>query len=145
MKKDVLISISGIHYGLTEEIENEDPIEIITPATYYLRNGKHYIVYDEMVEGMTGVIKNTVKITGDSKFEMIKSGLTSSRMVFEKGKMNMTNYQTPYGEMLVGILTRDMKVAVEEEHIGVNIFYALDVNGEPLSDCRIQVNVRSLK
>lgn len=145
MKKDVLISISGIHYGLVDDNENEDPIEIITPATYYLRNGKHYIVYDEMVEGMKGVIKNTVKITGDSMFEMIKSGLMTSRMVFEKGKMNMTNYQTPYGEMLVGIMTRDMNVTVEEDKIEVGIFYALDVNGEPLSDCRIHVNVRGIK
>ena len=53
MTKDVLLSISGLHYdvaGVTEEDENE-PIEVITPAAYYFKNGKHYVIYDEVVEG----------------------------------------------------------------------------------------------
>lgn len=74
------------------------------PATYYLKNGKHYVIYDEIVEGMPGSIRNTVKITGDSMFEVTKNGRSGSRMVFEKDKMNMTNYQTPYGEVLVGTI-----------------------------------------
>ena len=144
MKKEVLISISGLHYGVGAEADNEDTIEVITPASYYLRNGKHYVVYDEVVEGMRGTIKNTVKLTGDTKFEMIKSGLTNSRMVFEKDKMYVTNYQTPFGEMLVGIRTKDIKVNLEEDKIGVNIAYALDINGEPLSDCKIAVDIHSV-
>ena len=54
MTKEVLLTISGLHYettGLVDEDENEnEPIEVITPATYYLKNGKHYVVYDEVVE-----------------------------------------------------------------------------------------------
>ena len=102
MKKDVLISITGLHYGdWNADGEEAEPIEVITPATYYLKNGKHYVIYDEVAEGMPGSVRNTVKITGDSMFEVTKSGRGGSRMVFEKDKMNMTNYQTPYGEVLV--------------------------------------------
>lgn len=144
MKKDVLISISGIHNGVYDDETENEPVEIITPASYYLKNGKHYIIYDEVVEGVPGTVKNTVKITGDTLFEISKSGLASTRMVFEKDKINMTNYQTPFGEMLVGIHTRDMQVDVQEDCIDVNISYALDVNSEPLSDCQIKVNVRSV-
>lgn len=144
MKKDVLISISGLHYGAYDDENESEPIEIITPASYYLKNGKHYIIYDEVVEGIPGTVKNTVKITGDTLFEISKSGLASTRMVFEKDKINMTNYQTPFGEMLVGIHTKEMKVDVQEDHINVDISYALDVNNEPLSDCQIKVNVRSV-
>lgn len=145
MKKDVLISISGVHTGIYDDEAGSEPVEIITPASYYLKNGKHYIIYDEVVEGVPGTVKNTVKITGDTLFEISKSGLASTRMVFEKDKINMTNYQTPFGEMLVGIHTRDMTVDVQEDHIDVNISYALDVNNEPLSDCQIKVNVRSVR
>ena len=141
MTKDVLISISGLHYDETEE---EQQVEVITPASYYLKNGKHYVIYDELLEGVPGTIKNTVKITGDTKFEIWKSGLADAHMVFEKGRINMTSYATPFGDMLVGIHTKDMRVKVEEELIHIEINYALDVNNEPLSDCEITVNIKGV-
>ena len=85
MTKDVLVSISGMHMGILADQEDEDEeIEVVTPASYYCRNGKHYIIYDEVVEGMTGTIKNKIKITGDSVVEIMKSGLSNTHMVFEK-------------------------------------------------------------
>ena len=96
MTKDVLLSISGLHYdvaGVTEEDENE-PIEVITPAAYYFKNGKHYVIYDEVVEGMPGTIKNKIRIAEDGKLEIMKSGLANTHMIFEKGKINMTEYET---------------------------------------------------
>jgi len=123
--------------------EENEPIEVITPATYYLKNGKHYVLYDEVVEGMLGSIKNTIKITGDSKLEMKKSGIASTNMVFEKEKMNVTQYDTPYGEMMVGVYTKDMKVDVTEQNIDVSIAYALDVNSEKVADCEIVMNIKA--
>ena len=40
MTKEVLLSISGLHYDVpTESAEEEnEPIEVITPATYYYKN-----------------------------------------------------------------------------------------------------------
>lgn len=60
MTKDVLVSISGMHeeiVAVTPEVEEDEneAIEVVTPATYYLKNGKHYIVYEEVVEGTSGV------------------------------------------------------------------------------------------
>ena len=144
MTKDVLISISGLHYDALDGEGEGQPVEVITPAAYYLKNGKHYVVYDEMVEGMPGTIRNTIKITGDYMFEIRKSGIADTHMVFEKDRINMTNYATPYGDMMVGIHTKDIKVNVEEENIDVSISYALDVNNEPLSDCEIKVNIRGM-
>lgn len=144
MKKEVLISIAGLHYGLPGNEGEDDPIEIITPASYYQKNGKHYIIYDEVVEGAFETVKNTIKITGDNLFEISKSGAASTRMVFEKDKINMTSYQTPFGDLLVGIHTKDMQMDIREDEIDVNIFYALDINNEPLSDCQIKVNVRGV-
>lgn len=145
MTKEVLLTISGLHLDAfsTETDEENVPIEVITPATYYLKNGKHYILYDEMVEGFIGSIKNTIKITGDSKLEMKKSGITNSNMVFEKEKINVTQYDTPYGEMMLGVYTKDMKVNIEEDNIDVSIAYALDVNSEKVADCDIIINIKS--
>lgn len=144
MTKNVLVSIAGMHYGVDDESGETEPLEVITPATYYFKNNKHYILYDEVVEGMIGTTKNTIKIAGDNFFEMSKSGLTNSRMTFEKDRIYMTNYQTPFGEMVVGVHTKAMSVDVQEDDINVKILYSLDVDNEPLSDCEIKVNIHSL-
>ena len=111
MTKDVLLSISGLHQDVTgieaqgDEPGNE-PIEVIAPANYYEKNGKHYVIYDELVEGIPGTIKNKVRIMDDRKVEIIKSGITNTHMVFEKDKINMTQYETPYGDDDRGLYKR---------------------------------------
>ena len=148
MTKDVLVSISGKHIDIMNEPlegreSGDDAIEVVTPANYYCRNGKHYIIYDEVLEGMAGTIKNKIKITGEDSVEIMKSGLSSSHMIFEKNKKNLTYYRTPYGQMLVGINTRNMEISVEDDNIDVLVDYELDVNHEPLADCKIKMNIMS--
>ncbi len=151
MTKDVLVSISGHHIDIMaepdEKIEalesGEDAIEVVTPASYYCRGGKHYILYDEVLEGMAGTIKNRIKITGTDSVEIVKSGLSSSHMIFEKNRKNLTYYRTPYGQMLVGVNTRNMEVSVEDDRINVQVDYELDVNHEPLADCKIKLDIVS--
>ena len=148
MTKEVLVSISGKHIdimnGMAQEYAGEDDgIEVVTPASYYLRNGKHYIIYDEVVEGMAGAIRNKIKITGTDVVEIRRSGLSSSHMVFEKNKKNLTYYRTPFGQMLVGVNTRNMEINVGENKINVLVDYELDVNHEPMADCKIKMNIMS--
>lgn len=143
MTKEVLLTISGLHYdSLPDEDENE-PIEVITPATYYLKNGKHYVIYDEMVEGMPGTIQNKIRIAGNNLLEIKKSGLANTKMVFEKDKINMTQYETPYGELMVGIFTKNMLIDVTERNIDVRVNYELDINSEKVADCDIKMNIRA--
>ena len=145
MTKDVLLKISGLHYETAEaagDDENE-PIEVITPASYYYKNNKHYVIYDEVVEGMAGTIRNKVRIA-DDKLEIMKSGLSNTHMVFERDKMNITQYETPYGDLLVGTHTKDMQVDVTDEKIDVHVNYALDVNSETIADCNIVMNIKAL-
>ncbi|MCI6463941.1 MAG: DUF1934 domain-containing protein [Faecalicatena sp.] len=145
MTKDVLVSISGMHMdvvsGMTD-VDNE-PIEVVTPASYYCKNGKHYVIYDEVVEGMAGTIKNKIKITGTDSVEIMKTGISNAHMVFEKNKKNLTYYQTPYGQMLVGVNTRNMEINVTDDNIGVSVDYELDINHEPLADCKIKMEIYS--
>ena len=146
MTKDVLVSISGKHIGILDEPSGEyetgdDVIEVVTPASYYCRNGKHYILYDEVLEGMAGTIRNKIKITGTDVVEIMKSGVSNSHMIFEKNKKNLTYYRTPYGQMLVGVNTKNMEISVEDDSIGVQVDYELDVNHEPMADCKIRMSI----
>lgn len=149
MTKDVLVSISGLHNSVYDDndvdlAESEEPIEIITPATYYYKNGKHYVIFEEMAEGFPEGIRNKIRITENEKLEIMKSGITNTSLIFEKDRINMTPYKTPYGEMLVGTHTYRMDTQVQEEEIQVQAEYALDINGEKSADCQIQIKIKAI-
>ena len=143
MTKDVLLKISGLHYAMMEDTEESEPIEVITPASYYLKNGKHYVIYEEVVEGFPGTIKNKIRMTGDRVLEIMKSGIADAHMVFEKGKIHAFPYETPYGELSMGIFTRDIIFTEEENLMTIAVNYELDINGEKASDCDIHIEIKA--
>jgi len=136
MKKDVLVQVSGFQ-AMEEESE---PIVLIAPGTYYLKNGKHYFLYEEIDEDGE-ISKNTIKVTQDM-VDLIRKGATSSHMVFEKGKENLTYYDTPFGSMLMGITTSAIRFReVSGTHMELEIDYALSMNERHMSDCNIKIDV----
>lgn len=144
MTKDVLISIKGMHTDAMEQGDFEDePIEVITPASYFNKNGKHYVIYDEVAEGIPGVTKNKVKIIGNDTLEIRKNGISNTHMIFENGKKHLTYYETPFGRLLMGIHTTDFEMKESEDEIELRIAYELDVDGQPAAKCRIEMSVKS--
>ena len=147
MTKDVLVSITGIQTEIVPEKNRKpmttEPMETITPALYYKKNNKHYIIYDEPVEGTKEVIKNKIKITDNKVIEIMKSGVSNSHMTFEKNKKNRSVYQTPYGEMVLDVDTEEMEIIEGENRMLITLGYQLDVNDEPLAKCHITMNITS--
>ena len=144
MTKDVLLTISGLQSDeFSGREDDNEPLEVITPAAYYLKNNKHYIIYEEVVEGMPGSIKNKIRISGEDQLEILKSGLSGTHMVFEKDKIHMTPYETPYGELLLGIYTKDLKVEESDDRINIRINYELDINGDKVADSEIKMCVKA--
>lgn len=139
MKKDVLITISGIHSDKSRE---SDKIELVTSGSYYKKNNKHYLLYDEIFEGQDEVTRNIARFDSD-EFHISKSGFTNVDMSFEQNKRNMTNYITPYGSMLVGVDASRVDVVENDESIQVDIAYSLDVNYEHLADCTLHMDIQS--
>lgn len=139
MTKDVILTISGLQFAREMEAA---PIEMVTAGNYYKKNGKHYIVYDEVMEGFEGTTKNIIKLTEDY-LDITKRGIANVHMVFEKNKKNMTYYQTPYGNIFIGIDADKVEVEETEDNINVDVTYALEANYEHLADCKIQMNIKS--
>lgn len=139
MTKEVLVKISGLQFA--GEMENE-PAEVITTGDYYKRNGKHYILYDEIMEGFPEPTKNIIKLDEDM-LDITKKGTTNVHMMFEKNRKNVTYYYTPYGSLLIGIDAKKVEVQEGEHNIDVKVDYALEVNYEHLADCSITMNITS--
>ena len=143
MTKDVLITIAGMHTDAIEKGDLTDgPIDVVTPASYFCKNGKHYILYDEVAEGIPGVTKNKIKISDKNMIEIMKNGITNTHMIFEQGKKHLTGYKTPFGQLMMGIHTKHMEVVEEEERIFVNIHYNLEVNEEAIAECEIEITIQ---
>ena len=142
MTKDILVKISGMQFTADNEDPNEpEPVEIIAPGEYYFKNGKHYIIYDEFMEGFDSVTKNVLKLKNDS-LEITKRGSSNVHMIFEKDKKNLTCYTTPFGNLMMGIDARRILIEESEEEIYAQVEYVLDINYEHLADCTIQLRVQ---
>lgn len=139
MTKDVLVKISGLQFS---DDQGNEPVEIITTGNYYKKNGKHYILYDEVQEGFDGVTKSIIKVNDDF-LDVTKKGVTNVHMMFEKNKKNMSYYNTPFGNLLVGINATDVKVNETEDNIDIKVDYKLEVNYEHLAECSISMNIMS--
>lgn len=139
MTKEVLISISGLQFDLN----SEEPVEVISVGEYYERNGKHYVVYEELQmddPASQEVTKNTIKIS-ENQVDIKKKGISNVHMIFELNKKNITYYNTPYGDLLIGLYTTALKQSKSEEEIVIGLEYALDINSNHISDCSISIRI----
>ena len=140
MTKDVLIHLHSCQHGKNETDEEE--IETVAEGTYYEKSGRHFLIYDEMMEGLDKPVKNKVKFGGHF-MELTKSGPINVRMVFEEDKKNLTNYIIPYGSIVLGIDTKKIHISQESDRIVVDVEYVLDMNYEYYADCKIIIDIRS--
>lgn len=139
MTKEVIITICGLQNG--PETDGE-PIELIVPGEYFYRNNKHYILYDEVMEGESQVTKNRIKIS-NGQMELNKSGVVNVNMVFEENVKNITQYYTPYGALSMGIDGKKVEIQESEHEIDVKAEYGMEMNGEFVADCNISINIKS--
>ena len=137
MTKEVLVTISGLQYELNES----EALEVITPGEYYCKNGKHYVLYEEVLEADQAFTKNTLKIS-EKQIDLIRKGPVNVHMVFEENNCNMTYYNTPYGDLIIGVNTHKITTTEEEELITVEIQYGLEVNNSHVSDCTIKIMIK---
>lgn len=140
MTKEVLLTLQGLQFDQREE--DSDKIEMVTVGDYYKKNDRHYVIYEEVTEGFEQSTKNRLKFS-DHMVELTRNGLVNVHMVFQENKKNMSNYNTPFGQILVGIDTKRINIDEKEDNIVVDVDYALDINYEFLSDCHIKIDIRS--
>lgn len=139
MNKDVLLSIRGLQFDGDPDC---DKIETVTPAEYYKKNDGHYIIYNEVTEGFDENTKSIIHIK-DHELNIMKRGVINVQMLFAENKKNMTNYQTPFGNVMIGIATDKVDLSETEDHMKVHVEYALELNHEHYADCKLDMNIRS--
>jgi len=140
MTKEVVLTTRGMQFAMNEQTGEGENIEIVTSALYYDKGDYSYLVYEEILEGVDEPVSNLVKFNSDC-IEVTKKGLINVHMIFETGKQNMTNYHTPFGDLMIGINTHKVQVTKSEDQIHLEASYGMDINYEFLSDCQISMDI----
>ena len=77
--------------------------------------------------------------------EIIKQGQNNAQMVFEENIKTTNNYETPYGELIVGIDTTLIEVKETEEEITILLGYGMDMNYNHVADCKVDIKITAKK
>lgn len=141
MTKDVLLSIRGLY---TEDNEDEDAIETLAPAEFFVKEGVYYIFFEEIIDDTTGLTRSRIKYS-DKCFELTRKGELSVHLLFEEGKKTLNTYQMPYGTLVVGLNTKLIEKSETDDEIKIHIDYAMEINYQKVSDNTIEVVIKSVK
>ncbi len=138
MTKDVLVSVRGTHIM----DRDADQLQVLTTGSYYLKNGKHYIIYDEIIDSEEEAIHNTIRV-GEGIVDMIKGGNTRAHMIFKENYSDESIYETVFGQIEMCVKTDKIKINEEPDHMNVLIDYTLLFNHEVSSHSHIEIDVKS--
>lgn len=141
MTKEVLLAITGMQFDMSEEESN---IQTITAAEYYNKNNSRYVIYEEADEESGQKTRGRIKFREDL-LEVDKSGYVNVHMLFEENKKSLTNYATPFGNILIGIDTKKITLTESDNKIQIDVDYALEANYEFLADCKINIEITERK
>ena len=139
MNREVELVLSGLHDA--EGASDKDAVETAQTAQYFKRHDSHYLLYEEDIEGFDGTCKSRIKFR-DNLLELTRQGAVEMHMIFEENKRHMIPYNTPYGQLMLGIETGRVLVEEQEDQIHVTVEYTLDHEGEPLSESCLKIHIR---
>lgn len=127
---------------LSEPVDGseKDRFELETLGSFYEKNGKFYIIYEETE--LTGFkdTTTTVKISKDAVLLTRKGGV-DTRMEFELNKKRLCNYNTPYGAIPVATELSELSSSLSDKGGAVKIKYSLDFNNEKFAVNTLDITV----
>lgn len=138
MMKDVIINIKG-RQGLGDEL---DTIELTTDGRFGEKNGSYYVTYDE--SAMLGLenVKTALYIKPGNSVILQRSGDVESRLVVEEGKRSTCYYNTPQGELLIGIFGESVKTELNSGGGKIHMKYTIDSNLNLISRNTVDISVK---
>ncbi len=136
MNKDVMVTVSGFQIN---EFDENDNVELMTNGKYSKKKDRGYLRYEE-VSVDTGVTK-TVMIFDEHSLEVTRRGGVQLHMTFLEGQKTMTSYNTPFGNLLVGVDTDRYIYKEDENSIDIKVKYALEINHEFIADCELTTKI----
>ena len=136
--KDVLITIKSIQSNDDDKSE----IEVITQGVYQKTKEGFIITYDESDESGFDGASTTITTKHENEVSVQRTGSASSNLVIEKGKKHHCHYQTPFGDLMVGITTKKIKSSLADKGGDLYLNYVVDINSSYVAEHELMVNIK---
>lgn len=140
MEKNVIISIKGTQsYEETED----DMIELVTQGQLLDcgDDGLTLTYQESELTGMQGTL-TTFQVEKTGRITLLRMGEVNSQMVFEEGRRHLSLYQTPFGNMSVGILANKVKNTLNMAGGDLEIDYAIEIDHALAGQNLFRIHVR---
>ena len=138
MEDNYLITVLG-----TQTIDGEsDTIEVITTGDFRREDGRVTVAYPEYSEEDPNRHTDTT-VTFDGTVLIIeRRGEMSSRLMLEKGRRHRCLYDTPMGQMLIGIFTDSITADLDGTGGVIRASYQLDFNNSAVSYNEFKITIK---
>ena len=142
MQENYLISIKG-----SQNVDGETgEVELTTLGSYMKRGGSRYIVYKEYASDSVPAPRTSIlKIDGNSRLTLLRKGGDNTRLILESGKRHLCQYDTGYGNLMIGIFTNRFDAELGDAGGSLNVSYTLDINSALSSTNELSITVKEAK
>lgn len=140
-KKDYVITIKGMQTYDSDD-DNID-IEMMAEGDFTFEDGKYFIDYDETeATGMEGT-STTIETDGDY-VALTRTGAVDTTLLFIKDRLTTSYYETPYGTMMMGITTEDVKTNLDSDGGKISVKYSISMNNLFSGTNTFEIQVRKI-
>lgn len=142
MRENYLISIKG-----RQKVDGEvGEVELTTLGSYVKRGASRYIVYKEYTSDDNSSSRTSIlKIDGSSRLTLMRKGGDNTRLILENGKRHLCQYDTGYGNMMIGIFTSRLDSELGDAGGSLQVSYTLDINSNLSSLNELSITVKEAK
>lgn len=139
MNKKVLISVKTVQY-----IDGQpESVELITQGEYHQEGNEYFAEYEESeISGMEGT-KTIMKINEDT-LRILRSGTTTSDLMFKKGTDHVSLYNTPFGTLEVLIKPRKVDIDMDENGGNVKLEYKMEAFGLDAIENALELSIKQI-
>ncbi len=134
--KKAIIKITDRHVQDGEEYE----CELTTSGEFMLTEKGCIVKYTETDEELENSV-TWLDAEGSQKISMTRTGKYNTEMIIEKDRRHTCFYETPYGELLMGIYAKSIFNDMSANGGTLKFSYTIDFNNVPASENELTVNV----
>ena len=138
MQENYMISIVG-----KQQVDGETGEIRIDTLGSYVKKGDHwYIAYKDYDEDDPNRYQTSIlKIESGEKVTLMRDN-SATRLILEKGKRHLCQYDTGYGSLMVGVFTSSFESTLNEQGGSLRVRYTLDINSSLSSNNEISIIVK---
>lgn len=133
--KEAIIKITDRHIQEGEELS----AELTTNGSLDFRPDGFTVTYVETDEELKGC--TTVLNYRDGAIVMTRTGKYNTELIIEKDRRHTCFYQTPFGELMMGVYTKNIFTDMSENGGSLRFSYTIDFNNDLASENDLDISV----